>query len=108
MRFLRKTEIWYALFLVGTFTLFLFVVLESESITLSRNNGSETERYNDTFDEMISIVSRYIQTLSESGVLKEHPESSDGESTYHRCMDDYYQSLGPAWQIFGRKFKMGK
>ena len=108
MRFLRKTEIWYALFLVGTFTLFLFVVLKSESITLSRNNGSETERYKDTFDEMSSIVSRYIQTLSESGVLKEHPESSDGESTYQRCMDDYYQSLGPAWQIFGRKFKMGK
>ena len=108
MRFLRKCGIWYALFLVGTFTLFLFVVFESESIMLSRKNGSETERYNDTFDEMISIVSRYIQTLSESGVLKEHPESSDGESTYQRCMDDYYQSLGPAWQIFGRKFKMGK
>ena len=59
-------------------------------------------------DEMISIVSRYIQTLSESGVLKDHPENSDGESTYQRCMDDYYQSLGTAWPIFGRKFKMGK
>ena len=56
MRFRRKSEIWYALFLIGTFTVFLFLVFDSESIMLSGKTGSQAERYNDTFDEILSIA----------------------------------------------------
>ena len=45
IRFMRKSEIWYALFLVGTFTLFLFVVFEGDTIMLSRKRETETKRY---------------------------------------------------------------
>ena len=56
MRFRRKSETWYALFLIGTFTVFLFLVFDSESIMLSGKTGSQAERYNDTFDKILSIA----------------------------------------------------